>query len=132
MPELHSCCGLNECKGLGKDGSGTMPGDGKCATTVAHGCAGDNECAGQGGCGYQPSSTTEPAIASANSCKGKGGCASPVGSGDDFKKATGPTCSWTYQEGPFKGQNVWQKGREALVARMEKEGKKVGPSPCCG
>ena len=127
MPNLHSCCGLNECKGLGKNGSGTMPGDGQCATAVAHGCAGDNSCAGQGGCGYQPSSTTTPAIAAANSCKGQGGCASPVGAGDNFKTATGPTCSWTYQEGTFKGKNVWALGREALAKRVPN----VGTSPCC-
>src|SRR5271157_5145109 len=48
MAGLHVCCGLNECAGQGKNGSGTMAVDGQCAT-VQHHCAGDNSCAGLGG-----------------------------------------------------------------------------------
>jgi hypothetical protein len=129
---LHSCCGLNECAGLGKNGSGTMPGNGSCATANVHGCSGGNDCKGQGGCGYAAGSDTGP-IAAANDCKGLGGCASPIGSGDAKPGEPLPVCSWTYQSGTiYTGQNVWQKGREALEQRMTAKGKQVGPSPCCG
>ena len=77
MKELHICRGLNACAGHGKDDSGTMPGDGACATAVYHGCATHNECRGQGGCGAKPGE---------NSCKGKGECGVPLSSGS-WKKA---------------------------------------------
>jgi len=129
---LHSCCGLNECAGLGKNGSGTMPGNGSCATATAHTCSGGNDCKGQGGCGYAAGSNTGP-IPAANDCKGQGGCGSPIGSGDAKPGEALPVCSWTYQSGTiYDGQSVWQKGREALEQRMKAQGKEVGPSPCCG
>jgi hypothetical protein len=107
-----------------------MPGNGSCATATEHTCSGSNDCKGQGGCGYANGSNTGP-IASANDCKGQGGCGSPIGNGN--AEGTLPVCSWTYQSGTiYAGQQVWQKGREALEQRMKAQGKQVGPSPCCG
>ncbi len=73
LGDKHICCGLNTCKGLGKDAKNECAGLGTCANVEAHGCAGENECAGQG-----PEGT--------NSCKGKGGCGVPV-SGESWTKA---------------------------------------------
>jgi hypothetical protein len=127
---LHSCCGLNECAQLGKNDSGTMPGNGSCATATEHTCSGSNDCKGQGGCGYANGANTG-SIAAANDCKGQGGCGSPIGNGN--ADGSLPACSWTYQSGTiYVGQSVWAKGREALEQRMKAQGKQVGPSPCCG
>ena len=73
LGDKHICCGLNTCKGLGKEAKNECAGLGTCANVEAHGCAGENECAGQG-----PDGT--------NSCKSKGSCAVPV-HGDSWKKA---------------------------------------------
>jgi hypothetical protein len=73
LKDPHICCGLNTCKGHGKDASNACAGQGTCATIEAHGCAGENACAGQGPSGD-------------NACKGRGSCAVPV-SGDTWKRA---------------------------------------------
>ena len=73
LKDPHICCGLNTCKGHGKDAKNDCAGMGSCATAAAHGCAGTNACAGQGETGT-------------NSCKGKGTCGVPV-AGDNWKKA---------------------------------------------
>ncbi|ADB15045.1 hypothetical protein Psta_0355 [Pirellula staleyi DSM 6068] len=67
--DLHTCRGLNDCKGLGGDGKNSCRGQGTCATIAAHTCGGQNECKGQGGCGANPA---------LNDCKGQGGCAIPL------------------------------------------------------
>jgi hypothetical protein len=67
--ELHLCRGLNDCKGLGKDGKNDCRGQGVCATAKEHTCGGQNECKGLGGCGEE---------VGANSCKEKGGCHVPL------------------------------------------------------
>jgi hypothetical protein len=77
LKEPHLCCGLNTCKGHGKEASNDCAGRGHCATVQAHGCAGENACAGQG-------------MSGENSCKGKGNCAVPL-FGDGWRKARG---SW--------------------------------------
>jgi hypothetical protein len=75
LKDPHICCGLNTCKGHGKEASNSCAGQGHCATVAAHGCAGQNACAGQGPTGD-------------NACKGKGGCAIPI-TGDTWTKARG-------------------------------------------
>ena len=71
--DAHACCGLNACKGQGKDGKNNCAGQGSCATTDAHSCAGANACKNQGGQGI-------------NDCKGKGSCSVPI-KDDAWKKA---------------------------------------------
>jgi hypothetical protein len=73
LKDPHICCGLNTCKGHGKDAKNECAGMGSCATAAAHGCAGTNACAGQGQTGT-------------NDCKGKGSCGVPV-RGDSWKQA---------------------------------------------
>jgi hypothetical protein len=73
LKDPHICCGLNTCKGHGKDAKNDCAGMGSCATVAAHGCAGTNACAGQGQTGT-------------NACKGQGSCGVPV-SGDAWKQA---------------------------------------------
>ena len=75
--EKHVCCGLNSCKGAGKDGGNACAGQGTCATANKHGCHALNECKGQGGCGDHPGS---------NECKGQGECGVPL-SAKAWKKA---------------------------------------------
>src|SRR3954447_20350635 len=67
--EVHLCRGLNDCKGLGKDGKNDCRGQGMCATAKEHTCGGQNECKGLGGCGEE---------VGANDCKTKGGCHVPL------------------------------------------------------
>jgi hypothetical protein len=67
--DVHLCRGLNDCKGLGKDGKNDCRGQGTCATAKEHTCGGQNECKGLGGCGEE---------VGANDCKTKGGCHVPL------------------------------------------------------
>lgn len=112
--ELHVCRGLNTCAQHGKNDSGTMPGDGKCATAQAHHCAGHNECRGQGGCGYGSVKMQE--TPGENSCKAQGGCAVPI----TTNKST---------EGKNKGKSVWELARHLFEARLKKNGMDVAPAP---
>lgn len=73
--DAHACCGLNACKGQGKDGKNACAGQGSCSTTEAHSCAGSNACKNQGGQGI-------------NNCKGQGSCNVPI-KGDAWKTARG-------------------------------------------
>jgi hypothetical protein len=73
LHDPHICCGLNTCKGHGKDAKNQCAGMGSCHTVKGHGCSGENDCAGQGESGL-------------NSCKGKGSCGVPV-RGDAWKRA---------------------------------------------
>src|SRR5919106_3646272 len=74
--DKHLCCGLNTCKGQGKDAKNACAGQGSCATVEAHACSGMNDCKALGG-------GDNPAV---NDCKGKGGCNVPL-AGDGWKKA---------------------------------------------
>jgi hypothetical protein len=74
--DKHLCCGLNACKGQGKDAKNNCAGQGSCATVEAHACSGMNDCKTLGG-GDNPG---------VNDCKGKGGCNVPL-AGDGWKKA---------------------------------------------
>jgi hypothetical protein len=73
--DAHACCGLNACKGQGKDAKNACAGQGSCSTTEAHSCAGANACKNQGGQGI-------------NACKGQGSCNVPI-QGDAWKTARG-------------------------------------------
>lgn len=86
-PGLHACCGLNECKGQGAKGSGTMAGTGNCAT-VSHMCSGLNACAGQGGCGN--GTFEQQSCPGANSAAKNGGCGTPLGYPNGNAPASGP------------------------------------------
>jgi hypothetical protein len=74
--DVHTCRGLNECKGQGKGGENACRGQGACATAKEHSCHAQNDCKGLGGCGE---------TAGANDCKGKGECAVPL-MADAWKK----------------------------------------------
>jgi hypothetical protein len=107
--ELHVCQGLNSCAGHGANGSGTVAGDGDCAT-VNHTCQASNECRGQGGCGY-PGYSAVGAVASEylpgqNACKGLGGCASPIS-------------VWqVFSGGPLANDYVWCQARSLFETRL--------------
>lgn len=108
--ELHACQGLNACAGHGFGGSGTMPGDGDCATALEHTCGGTNECRGQGGCGYRT-------VPNENACKGQGGCGAPI------------PAAQVFHIDQYKGQLVWDQARALLEARMAAAGREVAPRP---
>jgi hypothetical protein len=72
LQDTHICCGLNTCKGKGKDAKNSCAGKGTCAIAEAHSCQGENACAGQGPTGE-------------NACKGQGKCSVPV-RGEAWKK----------------------------------------------
>lgn len=130
MAGLHICCGLNECRGQGKNGTGTMPGDGQCAT-VQHHCVGANDCAGLGGCGLGDAATqSTPGV---NGCNGQGGCGSPLGNKKDppAPPDTSKICTYPNTAGPNSGHAVWQLARKLFEEKMKKQGKQVGKSPCC-
>jgi hypothetical protein len=128
MP-LHVCCGLNECRGQGAGGSGTMPGDGDCATANPHSCEGKNACAGQGGCGKGSAAVQNKP--GENSCRGTGGCGSPIGNREDGLGPTHRMCTWPSTAGTNNGKPVWDLARKLFEKRMADAGKDVGPSPCC-
>jgi len=67
--DLHTCRGLNDCKGKGSDGKNACRGMGSCANVKEHACGSLNDCKGFGGCGPD---------AGKNACKGKGGCHVPL------------------------------------------------------
>lgn len=129
-PGLHACCGLNECKGQGANNSGTMPGDGSCAT-VSHLCSGLNSCAGQGGCGN--GSYEQQSCPGANSAAQNGGCGTPIGYPNGNAGPSGPPdCEYANSDGPNKGSTVWSFARRIFEQRMKAQGKEFGSSPCCG
>ncbi len=67
--DVHTCRGLNTCKGQGRSKDNDCAGQGTCASVADHSCGENNECATLGGCG---------ATAGLNECKGKGGCHVPL------------------------------------------------------
>lgn len=113
--ELHVCMGLNSCKGHGVGGSGTMAGDGNCATAV-HDCHGGNNCRGQGGCGYA-GIDVEQGKPGNQSCAENGSCASPI------------NVSRVSSAGPNKGKSVWKLARQIFEERMYDAGIPFAPSP---
>ena len=113
--ELHSCMGLNTCKGHGYSGKNDCAGQGDCAT-VNHPCHTLNECKGQGGCGLF-GTTEEFCHPGENSCRYQGSCGTPIIS------------SRFIAQGPNKGQSVWQLARHLFEKRMKLAGKHVGNVP---
>lgn len=67
--EVHTCRGLNVCKGKGRSKENECAGQGTCASVADSSCGGHNDCATLGGCG---------ATAGINECKGQGGCHVPL------------------------------------------------------
>ncbi|MFY0630469.1 MAG: hypothetical protein JXR05_08815 [Flavobacteriaceae bacterium] len=113
--ELHTCMGLNACKGHGYSGQNDCAGQGDCAT-VSHPCHVLNECKGQGGCGLF-GTTKEFCHPGENDCRYQGSCGSPIIS------------SRFIVQGPNKGQSVWLLARKLFEERMKKQGKTVGAVP---
>jgi len=112
--DMHVCRGLNECKGQGKNSSGSMAGDGTCSTAVAHGCSGSESCKGQSGCGKGPAENQEHP--GENEAKGQGGCAVPI-------------TTAVMSAGKYEGRPVWEVARELFEARMKAKGVEVGAAP---
>lgn len=117
--ELHICQGLNSCAGHGINGSGTMAGDGDCAT-VNHVCQGANDCRGQGACGY-PGQTkvggpNNVLLPGSNACKGLGGCQSPISVWQVFKDPNSD----------LNGKYVWCEARKLFEARMTANNMPIG------
>ena len=120
--ERHACQGLNACAGHGYEGSGTKPGDGRCATAIDHSCTGTNSCSYQGGCGYKNGNVDRNWVPGENQCAGAGGCQTPI------------LASATFAKGPYKDDNVWDRARTLFRERMVAVGK-MNPSdklPDCG
>lgn len=121
--ELHVCQGLNACAGHGANGSGTMPGDGDCAT-VSHTCQSSNDCRSQGGCGFPGQATAGGSknvfTPGENACKGLAGCASPISVWQVFSD----------NGGNLDGKYVWCEARALFEARMNSLNMKFGqPNP---
>jgi|GEM_PF-2824535 len=117
--ELHVCQGLNACAGHGANGSGTMPGDGDCAT-VSHTCQSSNDCHSQGACGFPGQATKGGAqnvlLPGENACKGLGGCESPISVWQVFSDSSSP----------LNGKYVWCEARSLFETRMASLGMQVG------
>ncbi len=119
---LHACQGLNTCAGLGLDNSGTMAGNGDCATAWVHTCAGSNLCAGQGGCGFARSDQDSKNFAvspNENSCKNLGNCGAPIPVGQVFADG-----AMGADGKPAKG-DVWAYARKLFIQDMKAQKKKV-------
>ncbi len=120
--ELHICQGLNSCAGHGVNGSGTMPGDGDCAT-VFHTCVGANNCRNQGACGFPGKSSNNPKTSKAtftpgaNSCAALGGCQSPI------------SVYQVFDSGDMEGKYVWCTARKLFEDRMNELDEKFAPAP---
>ncbi len=119
--ELHVCQGLNSCAGHGVNGSGTMPGDGDCATTF-HTCVGANNCQGQGACGFPGKTSKGPNakpsfVPGDNQCSGLGGCQSPI------------SIYQVFDSGDLEGKYVWCTARKLFEDRMNSIDRKFAPAP---
>ncbi len=100
--KFHACQGLNMCKGMGHDGSGSQPGDGDCATVVPHNCSQGNDCKYQGGCAFAPYAAID------NTCRMEGGCQTPI---SPVQVMAG---------GSDVGTLVWDVARKQLAGRLKK------------
>ena len=124
LVELHVCQGLNVCAGHGYKNSGSMPGDGDCAT-VSHACQFTNDCRSQGACGY-PGKTSNKKRArnewepGANNCAALGGCQSPIAPVQYYPAD---------KSNPHQKKHVWDVARALFEERMEKLGKLYAPAP---
>ena len=110
---LHSCMGLNACKGadrFGVDGprfgkANDCAGQGWCSTTADHTCHVQNECRNQGGCGLYGTGEemNHPAM---NDCRSQGSCATPINA-ERFST-----------NGPNRGKSVWLRAREVFAEKV--------------
>lgn len=108
---LHSCMGLNSCKGSDRFGTtgpvGGQPnscaGQGYCSTTADHTCHVQNDCRNQGGCGLYGTGEemNHPGI---NDCRSLGSCATPINA-ERFST-----------NGPNQGKSVWMRARAVFEA----------------
>ena len=122
LGDLHSCMGLNECRGLDITGTAAQAGEGSCATAIPHTCANLNACKHQSMCGVG-----DQTVPGANAGARSGGCNSPAlpsaqntnqpnipgGNSDIFNRAKG---------------NVWRHARILFETRMNEAGITYGPS----
>lgn len=115
IKELHTCMGLNACKGHDYFGTNDCAGTGYCAT-IQHACHVLNDCRGQGGCGLF-GTTKEFCHPGENECAFQGSCGSPI-----------PSSRYIAQ-GPNKGKSVWQLARKLFEKRMAKVRRTHGESP---
>lgn len=114
--ELHSCMGLNACKGHDRFGTNSCAGTGMCATAQAHSCHTNNNCRGQGGCGLYGNGEEQDNPAN-NPCAWQGSCAVPINA-ERFSTT-----------GPNKGKSVWVRARVLFEQRMKSAKRQYGPSP---
>jgi ferritin-like protein len=114
---LHACQGLNVCAGQGVNNTGSLAGNGDCATGWYHTCGGSNMCKGQGGCGYAPTKEKNwQPDPNANSCEFKGGCGAPIPVGQVF--STDAPKNLQYKD-------VWDYARKLFIKEMKQKKKKV-------
>ncbi len=113
--ELHTCMGLNACKGHDRYGTNDCAGSGMCAT-VQHVCHTLNNCKAQGGCGLYGDSE-EQCKPGANDCAWQGSCGSPI-----------PAERFITQ-GENQGRSVWQLARKLFEDRMDKAKRTIKPAP---
>ena len=120
--DLHSCMGLNECRGLDITGTAVRAGEGTCATAMPHTCASLNACNHQSMCGFD-----DQTVPGANKGAGSGGCNSPaLPSARNTDQPNTPNgSSQIYAKA--KG-NVWRFARILFEERMDKAGIAYGPS----
>jgi hypothetical protein len=113
--ELHVCQGLNMCAGHGFENSGSMPGNGECAT-VYHACQYTNDCRGQGACGYPGkdlASGGDDYSPGQNSCSAMGGCQSPISPCQMYPEA---------DDNLYSNQYIWKVARQLFEDRCNKLG----------
>lgn len=120
--DLHSCMGLNECRGLDINGAAAQAGEGSCATAIPHTCATLNACNQQSMCGFDDQDVpgvnigansggcNSPALPSARNTNGNN---TPSGIPEIFERAQG---------------NVWRHARILFEKRMKEQGIPFGPS----
>jgi hypothetical protein len=132
----HACQGLNACAGQGVGGSGTVAGDGYCATAWYHSCGQTNKCKGQGGCGYavdrqHPDDFDVNWLPNENQCNAKGGCGAPIPVLQKFNTQTKypPIAPEKYPDGdPCGGADVWDRARKLLAEKVGHELPAVTPN----
>ncbi len=125
---LHSCLGLNSCKGQDRYGAAGPPdgpnpnvpnacaGQGYCSTTADHTCHVLNDCKNQGGCGLYGNAEelNHPGL---NACKSLGSCATPINA-ERFTTT-----------GPNQGKSVWARAREVFEQNWPEIRKNIPDAP---
>lgn len=117
MP-LHSCMGLNACRGAdrygleghtdpvtGETAINECAGQGYCSTTADHHCHVQNGCRNQGGCGLY-GTDEDLDNPGHNDCSSLGSCAAPINA-ERFSAA-----------GPNQGKSVWARARKVFEEKV--------------